>query len=300
METRSSAKRALSVLICLVLVLSVLFAFPKEAQAGTYFKKITSESTVKNGTYYFKLKNGNVYYSKSKSSGFKKAGFKGTVSSAFSDGATIYATEKRSGENYARLSAFSLSKKTLKKLSRLSLSSSTGYAPGWTISAVYGKTIYLTRSSFEEWRLKTYIFNTSTGTLKWKKNNCTIESRYKQYALARNEYKSDVSPSKWGLYKVSSNGDIQFLKTLGTSISSAKFAGGKIYYGKYTSKDMNKVTIYRCETNGSGVKNLGTISFSSSSYDMVMPYGFTSTYCKVYHDGKEYKYTYSTKKLTKL
>lgn len=298
MTKKTSVKRVLAVLVCLVMVLSV-FAFPKEAQAGTYFKKITRDSITENGSYYFKLVDGKIYYSTTKSGTYKKTGFKGMVDCGFTDGKVIYAAEKRSGENYTRLSRYTISTGKHALLAKLPYGSYSYEAPGWTVATVYENAIFLTRKSFEEWSLKTYVYNISTGKLNWKKNNCAIESRSGQYLIARNEYQSDVSARKWGLYRTDSNGNITFLKTLGNCIGSAKFVGDYVYYSKYTNSGMNSLTICRCSKSGGNFKSFGKVPLGDG-YSQVVVSEFKTGYCKIWYNSSYYKFTYSTKTLSPL
>ena len=296
--SKSSVKRILTLCVCAVMVLSI-FAFPKTAQAATYFKPLQYGSIVKSGSYYFKLDDGTISYCTTKNGTYKKAGYLGSVSSACTDGNIIYAVENRD-EGFLRLARYTISTKGLKTLRKLSYGTYSYEPAAWAVTAVYGNAIFLTRGSFEEWSLKTFVYNTSTGVWKCKMKNCDIVFRSSKYLIARNEYQTDVSAHKWTLYQTNSSGDMTRLKTFGKYIGGAKFVGDYIYYAKYSDSTMRKLTICRCDKNGANGVNLGTVSFGTSSGDMVVVTEYYSSYCKLYHNGTYYKYTYSTKKLTAL
>ena len=223
-----------------------------------------------------------------------------TRGSVFCNGTDAYYVGAGSGTNEVCL--YHLSSQTGEKeaLKTLKLKSyPTHETDSYNVDAVYGSQVFVTRSSFYEWRYQTYQYRTDAKT--WKKvlNKGYIYSRKGKYVLVDRDFRSDVSPSCHLLYKITSDG-LKKVKKLAEYCHTAAFAGNKLFYSSYAKRSsMKKVTIYRCKYTGSGRKKIGTIS-ASGKYSMVIPYEFTSTYCKVSMNGKNYRYTYKTKKLKKI
>lgn len=105
---------------------------------------------------------------------------------------------------------------------------------------------------------------------------------------------TDVSTSQVTVYKLSGN-SIKKGKKLGKHIFGVFPIGNKLYYGKYSSKNMKKVTVYRSNLNGSKPKKLFTVK----GKNQVTVSSVLDKHILVTNDSTRYFYTIKTKKLTK-
>ena len=165
----------------------------------------------------------------------------------------------------------------------------------YNISTIYQNQVFLTRSSFEAWKYWTYQYHLKTGKLTRVLNPGLITARASKYVIVCHDYTSDVSPVRLSLYRITGTG-LKKVVQLAKRGLSASFVKGHVYYGAYSKKALTKLTIYRRKQDGSALTNLGTITGKG----MLIPYNYTSKYCLISIDGINYKYTYKTKKLTKV
>ena len=283
---------------CAALVLVICMKLDTvRTEAATAYTKLWADydtRVVKNGKYYLKIDEG----SQKTLIAAKKAGpYKETpidFYGAFANGKQAYYVR----ENVLYRYTFSSGKE--KKVKKLSASGDQKYH----VSAVYGSQVFLTKTSFDQWKYWTYSYNTKSGKLKMAVRNCAISSQNGKYVVAQNEYRSDVSPYRVTVYKITSSG-LKKVKKLGENCHAEIYVKGKLYYAEYPDKYvrpdayMEKVILYRCNPDGSGRKKLGTFTRSGQSGE-VMVSKITSKYCYVYKDQRAYKYTYKTKKLKKV
>lgn len=171
------------------------------------------------------------------------------------------------------------------------------YDSFYDLNYMYGNNLYITRGSEEKWTYWTYIYNVVTKKYKLVASNCALSFSNGSYVVAGNEYRTDVSAFKTSLYKFTSTG-LKKIKVLSKHGFSGAFIKGKLYYTSSPSNAMRKVTLYRCNPNGSGKKALGTFA-NKKKYGQVIMSKITSKYC-IYTDYNGwYKYTYKTKKTKK-
>lgn len=166
------------------------------------------------------------------------------------------------------------------------------------VTGVYGDQIYLTKGSQGQWKNWTYSYNLKTKKLKKLLSNCSIKTSYGKYVVGQNAYRTDVSAYPITLYKIQSSG-LKKIKKLTSHGWEPTFAGGKLYYAASPDNIMRKVTLYRCNLNGSGRKKIKTFS-TSQKYGQVSIFNITSKSCEVYKDGNHYRYTYVTNKMKKI
>ena len=162
------------------------------------------------------------------------------------------------------------------------------------ISMIYGKQIYVTMDSFDQWKFNTYLYNVSTG--KWKKvqEDCAIRVRRGNNVLADKDYQTDVSAHPLKLFKISGNG-LKKVKTLSQYALGYNVINGTIYYTVYTDSSMKTGSLYRCKIDGTKAKKIFNFS-TEEQYGQVYILNITAKNCSFMKDGKEYVYTYATKK----
>ncbi|MBR2188626.1 MAG: hypothetical protein IJ860_04370 [Eubacterium sp.] len=287
-------RRQLLILTAAALLLLSLFVFrPATVQAAAGYASMNElfynmdNGTVlqSNGTW-FRNDPDSLYCAKSQSGPWKAVGETWT---AWSNGSYVL---NISSSGY--LVRYNCKTGGVKKLKKLPGFTRTEEGDGWGISAVYGKRVYLTRSSFSKWRQWTYLYKLNTKSFKRVKNDCMISCQKGKYFVAEKEYRSDVSPVRLDLYQSTASG-LKHIKKLAAHGHSESIVGKKIYYTASPDQYMSEITIYRCNLDGTGRKKLGTVS--SAGFSQVLAHSFTSKYCTVYMDGKSYRFTYSTKTL---
>lgn len=276
-------------LIC-ILMLCAFFVIGTHTEAASdEYKPLFGENyefgdSVKCGKYYFKVspQDYKVYVAKSKNGTYKQTSI---AYNSYTNGKQIYYVS----ENRLCKYVISSGKETgIKKLSN---------KKDWSISLVYGGKIYLSADNFDEWSVQTYVYKISSKKLS-KAADVNIRVRSGKYVLTQDEYRSDVSPYPVSLYRLTANG-MKKVKTLSKRCFGCRFLGDKVYYTDYAGEYMEKVTIYRCNKDGSGKKKLGSFQ-SDSEYGMVQVTEFNSKYCVIVKDEVTYQYTYKTKKLKKI
>lgn len=257
-------------------------------EAAAAYVKLWSDydvQAVKNGKYYLKIDESTrtTLIATKKSGPYKETPM--DFYGAFANGKQAYYVR----ENILYKYVFSSGKESkVKKLP----------ASGYQVSAVYGSQIFLTRGSFEQWKYWTYSYNTKSKKLKKAVSGCAISSQNGKYVVAQNEYRTDVSPYRATVYKITSSG-LKKVRKLGENCHAETYVKGKLYYAEYPGNYMDKVILYRCNPDGSGRKKLGTFT-TSAKYGEVMVSKFTAKYCYIYKESQTYKYTYKTKKLKKV
>lgn len=278
--------------LCVALALGVCLLFGTvRTEAAAAYTKLWSDydiQAVKNGKYYLKIDESSrkTLIADKKSGPYKETPI--DFYGAFANGKQAYYVRQNVLYKYE----FSGGKET--NVKKLSASGDEGYH----ISAVYGPQIFLTKASFEQWKYWTYSYNTKSKKLKKVASDCGLSSQSGKYVVGQNEYRSDVSPYRVTVYKITSSG-LKKVKKLGENCRAEIYVNGKLYYTEYSDNYMKKAILYRSNPDGSGRKKLGTFT-TSGKYGEVMVGKITAKYCYVYKEGQTYKYTYKTKKLKKI
>ena len=243
--------------------------------------------TEKIGSFWFRNNGGYLYYSPSQNGSYSYAGY---VGGSYTNGSKIL---NISYDGYLQL--ITCKSGAVKKLKKLPGFVQAGEGDAWRISAIYGKRVYLTRSSFYKGKHWTYLYRLNKKTFKKVRSNCSINESKGKYFVAERKYHTDVSAVPQDLYKSTASG-LKKIKTLTKYGLSPKIVGKKIYYASYSDSSMKKATLYRCKLDGTGKKNLGSFQVSGQ-FSQVYIHSFTSTYCTVNLDGTNYRYIYSTREL---
>ena len=272
-----------------------------EAEAATAYKKLHwtgSNQWKKVGSYYFKQSSGKILFSKSTTSGAKKAAFKGKVyGDIVTNGKYIYAIELVNEETY-RFSRCRISDNSVKTIKTYSTDGGTDFY----IAGFYGNAILIQREEIMGYG-KVYTYNISTKKYKLAASKCWILSKSGRYLIGSNDEHTDAPTRKTSLYKVSKAGTITKIKTLGSYIGEAKIIDEKVYYVNIleVSGTKSKVNIYSCNLDGTGTKQLGSLQFMHDEWAPPHIPKLTSKSCtiEVYDYGTyTWRYTYKTKELT--
>lgn len=278
--------------ICLLLSVGLLTQLSGiKAEAAEEYVELWDSSgndaAIKNGDYYFKYdaSSGKLFMLSNKDDGYRKTpmGY-----GAFGDGTQAYYVRNNVLYRYV------YAEKQEERLKKLPVSGDENFR----ISTVYGKQVFLTKSSFDQWAYWTYSYNTKTGKLKKVMSDCYITDRHKKYVVGENAYRTDVGPYPVTVYKITASG-LKKIKKLSSYGRSETFVDGKLYYTDYEPGSMQKATLYRCNPNGSGRKKLAVFS-SKNEYDGVIVLKIAAKSCVVYRQGGQYRYTYATKKMKKI
>ena len=307
----SLKKRLLFIIpVVIVIIAGLLWINTGKSYADSY-KEIPpayeEDSVVKVGDHYFRCVNDGddviVQMSDKKNSGYEDV-YNGSVSDYWTNGRVIYTTVQNDKGNWS-LVKYSISKdKATTLIDKLPNKLIYDEYDMYSVSKVYGKYVYLNRSSFYGWGYKLYRYDMKTSKLKKIMNDCAIDWSKGKYVLGINEFQTDVSAHKKTLYKIQSNGTLKKTKLLGKYVMSYGVAGNYIYYEKCTDSSGKKATIYRIKPDGTGRKKLGYLE-TKEEFGQVCCYNYTSKYC--YVNGLDYsrtdciyKYIYKTKKLKKV
>ena len=286
---------------CFVIALFMAFAFMAakpgiNAQAAAGFVRVDGDSgIVKAGGRYFEYRGSRLYYGSYRSD--INTLFADSAWIVYTNGKTIYYVNPMYGS--ALLKSCSVSSGKISVLKKLPAGVRSYEEDSWQISAVNGRNIYLTRSSFEKWRSWTYVYNTKTKKLRNIASKAAIIARSGKYVYVKQNYTTDVRGYKISIFRLTSTG-MKKVKTLGRYCASLTVIKGKIYYAKYRSADMNSGALYRCSARGSGTVKLGSFA-AKGKLAQVMVSDITTKKCKIsFSDtGNSYTYTFKTKSLKK-
>lgn len=243
-----------------------------------------NENSIKIGKYYFKYnrQGQDILISTQKNSGFRKTPL---PYNAFANGKQAYYIKQNV------LYKYDYAKQKQTKIKKIKITGDEYY----TISTIYGKQIFITKGSFDQWKLVTYSYNIGNGKWKKVKSDCDILAREGKYVVAAKDYQTDVSAHPLQLFKINGNG-LKKVKTLSKYALGCEIKKGYIYYTSYTDQNMYKGSLYRCKLNGTKAKKLVTVS-SAKKYGQVMFTMITATNCEIIKDGKTYVYTYASGKM---
>lgn len=244
-----------------------------------------AEKGEKVGKRYFKYKysTGKWYVSTRKSKGYKAIAK--TNDNIVTNGNTVYYVKNN------KLYRFSCKSRKNVMLKKLPVKGDQWY----TIGAVHKKRVYVNKCSFQQWKLWTYAYNTSTKKMKLVKSNYNITDQYGKNVIGRKEFRSDVSPYTLRICKLNNSG-ITKGKKLSVRGHSETYVGNKLYYVSYANDRMEKATLYKTSANGTNRKKIATFT-SSDEYGELYITDITSKNCTVYMDGWTYKYIYATKRM---
>ncbi|MCD7746723.1 MAG: hypothetical protein LUI13_15835 [Lachnospiraceae bacterium] len=275
------------------LILAFSFSIPSRADAASYQQLVfynddETVSCIQVGNYYFKQSSSayaTLRVSTKKTSGYKNTGIRASLYE-WTNGKYIYYISSNTLYRYKLATG-----KTVKIKSLSSIICSYKYeSPSFYISLIYGNYIYITRGCFDEWKYTTYCYNVKTGKLKKTMNNCDIVLSSGKYCIGANEYKTEASPRKITLYKISSSGQLKKIKVLGKATCGQWLVNGKFYYTVYSnSNSMGTASLYCCNRNGKGCKKLVTLN-STSNYIFI--YKMTANYFMYYDGGTQKTYSF--------
>jgi len=135
----------------------------------------------------------------------------------------------------------------------------SGDKVGYFLSASYGDSIYITSESFADWECNTYLFKPGSGKTK-KLFNGAVHKTCGKYIIADMEYRTDVSPTTYDLYKITSDG-VKKVRNLSKSSYGVYISGGKYFYSTVTEDYSGKKTkrgskIMVCDADGKNAKTI--------------------------------------------
>ncbi len=280
-----AAVSSLCILACFMI------AKPKDAQAASssYEEiKLNDQSPskpVKAGKYYYKYKNGRLYYSKKKSSGYHKTKVD-TYGDLWTNGKTIYYTDY-TGSKQA-LYKYTISSKKIKKLKTLPAVKGNNYE--YWIGKVRSGKIFINLSDNKKGKYTLYSYKTKTKKFKQEKANCAIIANSGKYCMCLKEWhKKSFGGVPLILYNVTSSGSFKKVKTITkTGNENVEVINGKFYYLK-TPNSGGMSTLYRMSASGKTKKKLVSFTCSSTVYLSKV----TTKYCDIIdYNGEDYKYYY--------
>ena len=264
--------------------------FAKSSKYSKIFKKQDYKiATVKKGKYTFRYFSGKVFIVKADGTNQSTPLDYG----AYTNGKTaIYISD-------GKLMKYTLSDGKSKKLKTLPKGKSRSEYDGYDIKMIYGNNFYVTRTSFDDWEYVTYAYNMSKKTIKKQIKGKIIAIKGK-YVLAQMAYKSDVSPYKLNLYKITSKG-IKKVKTLSSLSYLGTFVGNKLYYTDYTNNLMEQCDLHVADKDGSNDKVLVTFPLEGKITEgQLMILDITSKKCTIWMNNEWYEYTFQTGTMKKL
>ena len=278
-------KKAVSVMLFFMAIVAV-FSVKAQAKSSGYIQLFTGyneEEIVGSGDYSFQKKGEEVYIKAPGESDWTKTPLNG-YEGAFSNGREAYFMSDN------ELSKYIFSDKSVEVLKEVpKVKEDSAYS----VSAMSGDFIFILRSSFDAWENRTFSYNIGTKKLK-NEFAGEISSISGNYVVGIMGYKTDISPSVFNLYKLTSTG-LKKKKRLTKSALSVRVIKKKLYYLQYKDYKMDRGTLYCCSLSGSGKKKLGT--FKDKDGSMIYMVKVTSKKCVLNIGGKKYVYTYKTKKL---
>lgn len=140
---------------------------------------------------------------------------------------------------------------------------------GYCVSACSGNSIYITSDSFADWKYSTYSYNTGNGKTKKLFDGAIFKTKG-NYAVADMHYRTDMSPTSYNIYKLTSDG-AKKICTLSKSSYGVYTFNGK-YYCSTVIENYNGGRIRRgskitsCSFDG---KNLKTIKELKGNADLL-------------------------------
>ena len=131
--------------------------------------------------------------------------------------------------------------------------------------------------------------------------NYVIDAQCGKRAIASSRLPNEMDTKPLYLCTLTKKG-IKKNKTLAKYGSYATSIDNMFYYVKYTSKKGNRATLYKCKPNGTKRVKLGTFTGKGNvRYAQgVWISNITKQGCDVAMKGKNYHYSYTTKKLTEF
>lgn len=246
-----------------------------------------NQKVLKSGKYYFRCATatGRIQISDRKNEGYRNTplGY-----GSFGNGLQAYYVDKNVLYRYIYATRESV------RLRNLAVSGDEEFH----ISTVYGNQIFLTKSSFEQWKYWTYSYNIKTGKVKKVMSNCCITGRLGKFVGAQNAYRTDVGPYPVTIYKITAQG-LSKVRKLTSYGRSEVFVGKKLYYAAYDKGSMKKAVLYRCNKDGTGRKKIA-VFINPSEFGEVLIGNITDKGCIVYQAGVQYRYTYAAKKMKRI
>lgn len=284
-------KVVVCLLVAVLCMASINISSLKASAATNSYEKydLSDGNAVKVGSYYLKYKNGNVYASKKKATGFKKTGIDNFV--VWSNGKDAYFIKdiEMSGEPFAKsyLAKYTFSTKKTKKLKYLC----DCFAGDNSIAAFKNGRFYI---NLADDGLKVAVYNIKTKKLTKPVSGLWIKAAAGNYLLLNADAGYSVDSYETYLYKYTTKG-LKKVKKQSKAAMSVTAYEGKFYYAEYPSRSNQKTaTLYCCKANGTSKKKLGT--FSADAYVVIT--NITGKTCMVVKDSSNYTYTYKTKELT--
>lgn len=295
--TAISKRCLLFMLICLC----GIFAKQQDVSAAKIHGRIFEDysewdgTVKKDGKCYFKYERGIMYMSHSKHGAYVATTMQ---YDACGNGKKAYYVNCKDGALYE----YTYAKRSSKKLKTIY---STKKELSASVIAVYGSNVYVEVGGMETFRCDTYIYNTKSKKITKKIKSCGITCVNGQYAVSEPSFRTDVSGSRQDLFKFTKNG-LKKVKVLSKYGWCARKVGKYFYYIEYPEKysnldayRMDKGVVYRCKANGSGKKKIVSISAKEENSQIIVG-TVTGKYLEYYMDGKNYRYTFKTKKTTKI
>ena len=319
------AVRYLMAVIC-IMICGIMVQKPEKAEAASsggrfeyrnVFEDTTREGeVVRCGGYYFKYYNRtwpvcDVYISTRSNSGYRKIPNCRTNKIGF-NGASVYFANNTYVSGYTngyQNMAHVLYKYTpnINKTYRMKVlpgkvDSCTGDFR-YNVSYVYGCRVFLTIS--DEWPDATYVYNAATKKIakmiSKSGTSGTIELTHGKYFVTKDNYHSDVTPSSFSIWKITSKGAVRITTLTKYGFSGRFFFhGNALYYARSTNSSGKDLILCKYDLNTHAKKRLAT--FRTNEAYRIGVDDVTSTYFKYskynYSDGMfyRYKYVYSTKR----
>lgn len=292
----TDAKRKEIFYICAAVMLFLIFFNVTKVHAATGYKylQLSSQKTVKSGDYYLSCESpgGRTVISEKRNGRFQPTPMSERICA---NGKQAYYLIWDNDEKTQLLCryVFRSGKETV------AASLPAVDESWWEIHAVYGGKVFLQEQS-DYSRDSVYAYDLKKDKLSKVKSGCSMGNAYGRYIIAESHWHGDTSAHPVTLYKITGSKlkKVKQLTKYGCSSMSdyAKFIGEKIYYISFSEADMGisqKITLYRCNANGSGKEKLGTFQNATISGED----SITSTKCRIWIGGNEYEYSYASKKL---
>lgn len=253
------------VAILFLLFLMIFMKTPSDVHAAKNFQKIfdgvDAGEIVKVGKYYFYYEYSNgqylydngtiVYHSNKKNKGYKKTLW---GNDSWTNGKVVYYFYGPELYKYN----LSTGKETLiKKFKDLGNNGSGEYS----VQNVYNGKIYIQKFTWtNEPKCTVYCYNLKKRTTKKIAKNLYFLGGSGKWVVATKDFKTDISPIRFSLYKIKGN-KLKKVKKLTNNGYFHGFKYNKIYYSTYKKKDYSLVspTLYQCNKDGKKKKKWATI-----------------------------------------